>query len=298
MKNLGFLSLFLLVFVIFLSGCISQDSGPGGLSTGVIIKSFEPELEEVYPGEPVTLYITVHNVGDADAENTVAKLIVLNPEEWGSTSFPQIEIGTLNKAVPLENLPGDEWMAEWDLTAPSINTPQHTFTAGARVYYDYKTTATGEFEIVTYDYLKSLQPEEQDALKAKSALVSSTSSNAPIHVSFSTGNRPFIVYDDGQKFSFQIKITNVGQGNPIYGGDMYYMQINKPDIKGNVNIDCPSISGNLIKLMRGTSKTISCSIIVDNMEDINERLRGNVDVDLTYRYFVDAETTITVIKQV
>jgi hypothetical protein len=300
------LPLLALVLVIFLAGCVGQSTGTGGTSNGVIIKSFSPDFSEVAPSEPVTLTLTVQNVGDADATNVVAELFTLNPAEWTGGSFSTLSIGTLVKAVPADKVPGGDWTGQWDLTAPTINVPTKSYTATARVKYEYQTTASATLRFITNDYLRSLQPSEQEKAKKNSGIVSQLSSNAPIKISFSASSRPFVLVSTtgSSAFAFQITLTNVGQGNPFSGSvsgsvtstNLYHVTISQPNIAGtNVQITCPSLASGLdIKLPRGESKTISCTATVSG---VNNVLEGGVDVTLTYNYLVDASTSVTITQQ-
>jgi hypothetical protein len=295
-----------LVLVIFLAGCVGQSKGTSGTSNGVIIKDFSPDFAEVAPGEPVVLSLTIQNVGDADATNTEADLFTLNPTEWGTLN-PLI-IGTLTKAVPADKVPGGDYSGEWNFpVAPSINVPSKIYTATARVKYDYVTNASATVRFITNDYLRSLQPSEQDKARKASGLISQVSSNAPIKISFSASSRPFVVPPNGGSFSFQIILTNAGQGNPynsepIGTSSLYKMDITTNNvISTNVNLNCPSLttagtSGYEVRLPKGESKTISCTISAGSAT-IDNVLEGSINVMVTYKYFVDADTKFTITQQ-
>ena len=308
MKNLAVLSLLSLVVVVFLSGCIGQSTPPEGTGIGVIIKDFSPDLVEYSSGEPVSLSLTVQNVGDADATEVKAELFSLNPAEWGG-AFSTMSIGTLNKAIPSQQVPGDEYTDEWSLTAPSPSVPTQSYPASVRVSYMYTTEAVASMRFVTSDYIKSLKASEQEAARSSSGLVSSQSSGAPIKVQFTAGTKPFIVYTNDasnpSQFQFQIIITNVGQGSlydpqsdggKITTNSRYKLRISAPDIVGdNVGITCNALESRsyVVTLNKGESKTISCTV---SASGINNILDGNVKATLTYGYYLDKSTTIKVLK--
>lgn len=297
----------LLISVVLLSGCVGTGE-KAGLATGIIIKEFSSDFVEYTSGEPVVVYLTLQNIGESDAKNVKVKLFQLNPAEWGSASFPEKELPILRRAVPVANIPGEEAIVEWELTAPHIKTSKEEFIASCGISYEYETNATATLRFVTNDYLRSLKSTEQEKIRKSSGLVKYTSSNAPIKVSFSTQDRPFVVYKPGDKFSFQIIITNVGQGNVFDkeadNGEMtarsrYKLRINKPDIAGEkVDIDCPTLGSATggyyqVELRKGESKILSCTATV---KDIVNIMDGNIFVNLKYGYYIDSSTTIKVIQ--
>jgi hypothetical protein len=252
-------------------------------------------------------------MGDADATNVNAMLMGLNPAEWispSATSFPDKTIGTLMKAIPADNVPGDQFTDEWSYNAPLVSVPTAAYHPEIRVSYSYQTDAAATMRFVTNDYIKSLKTSEQDAARKNSGLISSQSSGAPIKVTFTAGTRPFIVYSSGSanpsQFSFQITMTNVGPGNlydpgrdsgKISSTSTGWLTISRPDIVGsNVNINCPSLeTSNLaVKLTKGESKTVSCTV---SASGINGILDGNINVTLKYNYYVDGSTSFSILKQ-
>ena len=312
MKKLVLTSLLL---AVLLAGCIGQGGKQVIAGNGVIIKSFSPDFEEVRSGEAITLSAMVENVGEADATDVAIELFGLNlgGREWNliSGDNPQ-KLSVLRKADPSLNLPGESYEFSWNLRTPQNLKVDNTYTADMRVYYKYSTSSVSTLRFLTYDYLKSLPSEQFESVKGTSGVKQSQVSGAPITVSMTVGKRPLIVYEDGDTFSLQIIVSNVGSGNAFnssaqYPGypdgstlssdDLYYVDVN---IDTDLNVDCSPVLGSpksgSLRLTRGKSKTMFCTITIPSKAEIGNVRDYSVSVDLNYGYFVDSSTSVNVLK--
>jgi len=62
------LILFSLILLVFLAGCIGQPTEEiPGIATGVVIKTFSPDIPEIFSGDSITFYLSLENIGEEDA---------------------------------------------------------------------------------------------------------------------------------------------------------------------------------------------------------------------------------------
>ncbi len=301
--------LLLIVGVVFVSGCIGQTKTTGA-AKGLSIQSFSPDFEEVRSGEEITLSALIENVGEADATGISVQLFGLNFNEWNLQGDNPKKQSILRKADPTQDMPGESYEFNWNLQSPPNLRVDNTYTANIRTYYKYQTSAVATLRFMSYDYIKSLPADEFEKAKKSAGVVQSTVSSAPISASINVGSRPLIVYSDGDTYSVQLTITNVGNGNPFklnadypgYGGpldssDLYYVDV---DIDTDLDLDCSNTldtakSGEL-RLTRGTSKTLFCTATIPSVEDLGNTKDYTVTVNLNYGYYTDASTKIKVLK--
>lgn len=292
-------SLLLLVLIVSLSGCtIAGYTLPGqepvddrdGLAIGVIIKSFGPDIPEIYSEDSVTFTVTVENVGEEDALNVEAKLFGLG-SDWSWTSGKQtIGDGTLLKSVSEEGLPGGIADYQWDVESPPNLKVDNTYTAGVRVYYSYKTTAYGTLKVYNYNYLRA-NPERLDEVMKSSGIASFDVTKAPVTVSLRGAARPFIYRTENQTGSITIMIEKIGRGH----------QYNEAEDDRTVTIDKIKVSdttcknNETAKLPTGGEKSVSCSFTLPAADEFTT---VPVEVELSYNYFVDGSSSIKVLKAI
>ncbi len=297
-KSLMFL--LILSAVLLVSGCVTD----GGISygKGVIITDFDSDFSSVQSGDDVILRVRVQNKGEMDAENVKAQIIGIDLDEWG-TGFgwsEEKDLGTLLAADPTTSTEGQTKQAEWYLEAPDYpKNIKFTHTPEVRVSYDYKTTAFKPITLVDVDELRRIRDAGRTIPGG-----ATKSSAGPLSVQIKTGN--FIKtqdYDD--PFPLNIIITNDLTGNVIEGSGYYggwgYEDYTSP-VK--VTITLPpgmslessegcSTSGEWVNLFRGRDHLLTCEIRIDTPPEY--KVEKFIQVELEYRYYVDASTTIEVI---
>jgi hypothetical protein len=311
MKKQTLLPLFL-IGIVFISGCVGQQPTTTKEGKGLSIQSFSPDFDEVRSGEEITLSSLIENVGESDATDISVQLFGLNLNEWDLVS-PDDETQTLNilrKADTSLELPGESYEFNWNLESPSGLRVDNTYTANIRTYYIYQTSVVTTLRFMSYDYMKSLPEKDFEAAKSSTGVVQTSVSAAPVSGSINVGNRPLIVYGDGDTYSIQLIIENVGNGNPFnkdadypgYGGslnsdDLYSVYVN---IETDLDLDCSNTLGNaksgLVRLSRGSSKTLFCTATIPSMSSLGNKKDYTVTANLEYGYFIDDSTKVKVLK--
>jgi len=181
----------------------------------------------------------------------------------------------------------------------------NTYTAQARVLYQYGTSALGTLRLVSYDYLRSLPAAQQANVQNQAGFVKQSSTSAPITISFSAGKRPLLVRSGAtNSFILQIILTNTGSGEPFDVGASYSGGTLNVDDLRKVNVDittdlsgftCPTLGGTSgqVKLGRSESKSIYCQFSPTSGDVLNTK-DYTVTVNLRYGYYSDSSTTINV----
>jgi hypothetical protein len=289
MKKLALL--LMIITIVFLAGCIGQkEEKITGVATGVIIKSFAPDISEVFSGDPVTLSLSVENVGEEDAKDIRATLFGLGTD-WGGESGQKPVADFLQKSQPQYKIPGGVGDVQWDVTSPSGLKVDNTYTAGVRVVYGYKTTAIGTIKVYNSDYLRA-RPEEAEKILKSSGIASFSVTKAPITVSLLGVARPLIYRPPAQNATVTIQISDIGQGDP-YNTTPGDMNVTIDDVTVNKERCKDQTFPQTVKLPRVGAKSISCKF---TLPEVSEYTTIPVEVALSYRYFVDGSTSIKVLK--
>ena len=289
----------LLIFFVFLSGCtMLGQKQPGGeeqpgQAIGVIIKSFRPDVSEIFSGDSVTFTVTVENVGEEDAENVRAKLIGLGTDWSGDiVDDPVKDIGDLPKKI--EGSVGGAGDAQWDVTSPSDLKVDNTYTAGVIVYYEYKSTAHGKLKVISQNYIRT-KPEEASQIYQSSGVEEFAITKAPIEISLAGAARPFVYRESDQEASVSVQLKNIGQGYPYWEkqGDRK-VNVEKITINGE---ECLGKSFPQVVTIpiRGSYKTITCKFRVP---EISEYTTIPIEVELSYNYYVESSSSIKVLKAI
>jgi hypothetical protein len=287
--------LFLLLFV-FLSGCTlfpgSQPSGDTGKkqAIGVIIKSFKPEVSQIFSGDSVTFSLTVENVGEEDATEVRAKLIGLGTD-WSGEVNEIKEINDLQKRLP--NSPGGISDVQWDVVSPENLKVDTSYTAGVIVYYKYASNAHGKIKVISNDYIKT-HPQDAEKILKTSGIEGFTATKTPIEINVAGVSMPFIYREPGQTASVSIQFKNVGQGYP-YVAEQKDRKVTIEKITVNneecLNEDFPKD----ITIPTDSYKTITCKF---NLPEVSEYTTIPLEVSLTYYYYVESSATIKVLKAI
>jgi hypothetical protein len=277
-----YLALFLLVALVFLSGCIGQSEKNlnFGLSTALT-----SDTKKAGALAPVTFILTIKNIASESAKDISAQL--LNLTGW------DVE----NDLQDLDELSSNDlYKFSWIAYAPP--TPNKTFTASANIFYRMDTNAKLNIRVYDNSYLNTLKPEEKDKIIGKSALLSSDiSKSTPIAVTISL-QQPFILTGYSQRFPFVINIKNAGLGQ-AYSSDAFYLprENEKSYVRfsyiSNSSLACDYEDGDLVKLINGT-KSIVCRLLVAQ-DDVNKYADFATDFTISYTYLDKASTKIEVV---
>ncbi len=286
-----FSPLFLLIPLILLAGCAappfhrpSGEEGSGGVvtglgrETGVSIPKIK--VSKLIEGEEGYLTVTISNIGEAEAKNVKAELIL--PSDW---EIPErvIEIGTLEASQPAYNKPGGIAQASWTFKVPEKVGDQ---SIEIKLTYSYETEA--KFYVSVYSHeLYKLKLYKNEPIEDKAVNKSYEPSNVPIQVEayrFGT-DLPFIYKKDRTNVgTIFIKLTNVGKGFPYLAsiGDMSVYV--KADVRGEVCVNKP------VKFTENT-KEIQCKFTIP-ATDYKEKIP--LKVELSYNYLVKIPYTLTI----
>jgi hypothetical protein len=282
---------------VLISGCITGGGGPT-FGNGVVILNWEPTFSQVDSGDKLQLRLRVQNQGEAVAANVNPVLAGIDTSEWAtSTASSFITNSNLLPPDRVQGTSGEIREKIFDLTAPRL--PKGTtqqYSPQVRVFYDYRTTAIKSITLVNENELRRLQ----DQGKTLSSTDTKTSAG-PLKVTVTTGK--FIKAREASYYSntFPITIDIQNTGGGVVG--RYNMP--QDDYKVGVDIKWPSrlspdafACGNFannVLLWKGQSASITCNMRINSPPPTNED--ANIQVILTYGYYVDSTTTITVVGQ-
>jgi hypothetical protein len=305
-----------LAAIVMVSGCTDGNTIAGG--PGVFVLNWEPDFYSVYSGDEVKLRFRVQNQGGEQAQDVIATLHGITPEEWQATSLYgfrmnsfDVPVGNLNPQSPSYNTPGETFEDFFTLRAPQL--PEgisQTYNPRIRVAYTYRTTATKPITLVNEDELRRLA---DSGMSLPTGLTSSSA--GPLSVDITTGSA--IKISEGRRtFPISIRIYNMGggvvspregaiwsgYGTPSSDDYMVRMVIELPPGLGFVT--CSEFQGNIgdeffgfgggaeVMLWEGRDKTVNCELNVVTPPFASEQ--RTIKVALLYDYYVDAGTTITV----
>jgi len=281
-------TLFLLVLSVFLAGCVSQPKGSGSASNGVIIQSFSTDLAETEPDTPVIFTLLVKNVGGKEAKKVQTELFGLTGD-WKADSGSKgrnelVDITNLLPSDPERGITeGQEDLKTWTLISPAKNV-KLSYDANVRVYYSYETVSDSLVRAVTYDYFRQTQE--------KGGIQSSKTTGGPLTINVKV---PSTIISNRQ-VPVQFEIQNVGSGRAYNA----YDSSDKPktDTLDVVKIkvdgaDCGGTS--IVRLVGGKTGRIYCKI---NTGDVTNYQDVDISVTLTYRYYVESTTSVSVLPAV
>ncbi len=311
----SYLKVLLLISVamtVIASGCVSPMGG-GSAGPGIAIEKFEPSLTQVESNEPVTLHLELRNKGEyngplSNGVPVVAELMGVDTTEW--MVLPSVYSQPMYLFAPdLESqTEGGLGTWNWELTTPMLARGQRlTYSPIARAYYVYETDVIKPVWFVTKNELETI-------VRSGGALSSEATSytSGPITVDVKTGN--FVSSREwmDSKFQVQIKISNTGSGN-VFGKERpigVYMEWPSfvTPIGGNcpkeidwsagysdilpIGLTPPTTLGNFVKLWDTKETDITCEFMI--VEPPSSRTKANFHVKLSYIYYIDQSTQITV----
>lgn len=327
MNNKAFIVL--LASVVVLSGCTIPGLPGGGTgpatasSNGIVITKFVPSFTEVRSGQPLTLTLSIQNVGGAIAKDLVSQIFggISTGTGWSFTSGSATQTLAPTQLRPpdlVNNLPGESLDYSWTVNSPSglqVTTP---YTASVRVSYHYNTSASASMRFYTNSYLQSLPATQYQALVKAAAVQSQTSSAGPLAISFSSGSRPLVLYSSAsvspnpaENFSLQISFNNVGNGNTL--DPTVALPSNDPNslykvaytLTTSLSISCPKGDGSgvwptgnsisdTITLSGGSTKVLYCTVMSPGSAVVNFQ-DYSVNVQALYGYYVESQATVNVL---
>jgi len=272
----------LLIIIIFLSGCITQQKTEPVSSVG-LSRVLSSETKTAKTSMPITFMLTVKNLASESATGVTAEL--LNLTGWSvEDSIQDLE----------ELLPDDSFKFSWIGYAPS--TPNITFTPVANVFYKMESNAKINLRVYDNVYLNTLKPEERNSIKEKSALLSSAiSKNTQISVKISI-QQPFILTEHSQRFPFVIEVRNAGLGK-VFRDDTAYppgeslANYFRFSYTSNSTITC-DFEDEWVRLENG-NKNIACRLSATE-DDLDNYADFPVDFTIAYTYLDRASTRIEV----
>ena len=291
-----------IISIVFLAGC-AKGGGEAPTGTGVIIKSFAPDLQQIDPGTSVTFTATVKNVGGKGATDIKALLFGLSNEWAGAdllTSPLKTSPSTLAAADPSTGLPGEEGTYDWTVTFPTASGKNSdvTYDASVRVFYKYVTDSDVLLRFVESNYLRT-NPNVQKGV------VSSQSSSGPLVVT-AVARTPSVPTGTVTG-RVQFEIQNVGAGRVANGVTVVGTTSAQPaglDLMTEIKItgakNCAgtdAVTGvvtlSAVRLTGGKSKIISCDVDITGITNFKD---GALKLTATYFYLVDSASQVSVAR--
>ncbi len=304
MRGKHLVSVFILVALVFLSGCVEEggEEQPitGGL--GVVITKFQPDMPEVYAQDSVTLELEVTNFGEAPAENISATLYNYNPFTVEGNSQPSLG------SIDPKPAQGKPYTADafWTLKAPSDIRMRIPVDVGVRVTYTYHTEATARYLVIGAEEYKRRTMENLPIPEYYSVCWQ----NVPVKVD---ARELLIKVRSGENRTFPvtIEVEDVGAGRVMnYAGEDGYLQKIELEYPDGVNAtkDCDfncSVGGNLcvlssnvpeekekLRLAGYKRRVYKCTFNVTNPGIMNT---FDFDIRVYYKYAVDKLTHVEIV---
>jgi len=214
-----------------------------------------------------------------------------------------------------KNRPGQFQTKQWVLRPPILpEGVQNPYKITARVFYDYKTT--GSVNVIAMNSEEYERRENMGNIPIDPITVSN--SNGPIKLNVVKATAPIVVNErrGGYEYAnFIFELENVGDGWPVTYGEnglmLGYITVTGPGVTfseclgqrdpGNeVFIDPISYPDyvDVPKLKSDGKYQFSCNVAIDRDEWVG-RPMGTITLnfDFRYLYYIDAETTVTVIGE-
>lgn len=300
----------LAVLLIFASGCVGQTTSSQitySATDGVIIKTFQTDMTEVYPGEDVSFELVAQNVGDSDASNCNSYLYGLGGWTWGTETPYHNTLGEIRGVDRKINKPGLSENDEWTVEAPT-NIPEG-FSVGTqaktRVLCNYQTEGTMTFEVADRDFVAQQK-------KLGETVTLSTQSDikgGPVSLGIDVPGRKELSTDH-QEVEIVITMNNVGEGT-VYQKDTvaapesttYTLGVSRTRM--NLVEVVTEVDGTIIvtgedacdssaeKLVDGFS-VVSCEVTLPIPAAGQGIEMHTVHVTLNYAYAMTASTSVTV----
>ncbi len=279
--------LLLILAILLVAGCTSNNDTGSQSNQGIIIESLEINPSEVADVEPFDLIFEVTNVG---GKKTTVNAFIYGPSWISGTDG---DLGAHELIAPDKQVGsiGESFIYTKTYNAPVSVTKGLTqeYTVNGRICYPYTTSASTDVEII------SLAEKRITDVKQATKTVKTQKSDAPIHIEF-TIKEPLIDYDEsGQEIPIAVKVRDVGGGfatspgtgcikNPELG------VMNKIDVTltGEGITDCV---GKDLHLVNGET-TLFCKLTATTggVPSKNVKLMA----EATYKYYKTKTTTVKI----
>ncbi len=294
------LLVFLLGAVVFISGCVGQQTTGGATGPGISIQAFEPDINLIESQDNIRLRFKIQNLGGEEATDVMSRLIGINPDEWGFFGS-DLPLGDLLPANPQFGTSGEQKEDFYEVIAPLLPEGQRVnYNPILRIHYGYRTSVTKPITLVTEQELRRLT-QEGESLPAGTTGVS----GGPLFASVTTGNiiRATRQVGELKAFPVTIRIDNTGGGslspNPAFqqagDADLVLLTINLPPGLDFDTQECQVFRGGaFVRLFRGKDIEITCEIIVTNPPVVAEQ--RTIIMTLDYDYFIEHKGTTLIVK--
>ena len=293
------LMLFSVISIVFLAGCTRGGVEPTG--AGVIITSFAPDVQSVDAGSSVSFIVNLKNIGGKTSAAGRALFFGLSNDWAFPTSGNPGIVPALAAADPSLGLSGEEASIDFVATIASTaaKNADVAYDASVRVIYGYSTTVDTLLRFVKSDFLRTA-PNTPKGIQSSTAtagplLVTAAARTPTLTSTATTGRVQFEIQNIGPGRVVKeipsdgvvpatnldiiktIEITGVGDAGKCAGG---------PASSGKVTLQDQRLAG-------GKSKVISCDVAVPDLVSFKDIA---LKVTITYSYFVDSTTQVTVLK--
>jgi len=314
----------LIILTVAASGCASTTQNTDSTSgTGPIsINSFEGVPNPASADRTTSVNLELENTGDADATTVAARLFgptfaSSNTDElaWRDSNGGDIKaeertmsFGTLT--APGENTPSIPKRKSVQFTAPALGQGREVhYNFKASVFYQYETTASTDFKLVS-----GTRFQEEGLERTEATLESST---GPVDLEI-RGTTPKIFYRDdntqGVESEVCIRVTNDGSGSTFLNSetgedddssriyDVEEEDKNKVELTiqdvANVKFDAKNtpnekVNTETVELVGGNEGFQCFDMTARNLGGTDEQ-NINTQITANYGYTKETETTVTV----
>ena len=293
--------LFAIVLVAAIAGCTSSGSSVAfDQNSGVRIDEFSFDLNDIYEGETVTLFLKLQNVG-AKTMTGNSRLWIYGPtmggaDKWSATpAIPEggIDLPTTTFTPPdvARRIPGAVHIEEMSLTAPTPlpENMRRTDKFYARVCYPYETESITQLVASTRNQMRIEPLPVTDAITRASA--------GPIQLKMLSGENLVA----GRPIGIVFEVSDVGGGiatkpdgcGASSGPDLAVASINRVFV--TVTVDGAAVSGCTDKevLISKGMGTIYC-MYTPAIGQSAPKMEYAITAKARYNYYLTREASVTV----
>lgn len=240
-------------------------------------QSFSQQYSE---GEPIVLELTLENTGQRVAEQIEKELFGAS---FIAGAQPQFPGQTMLRGVDQgNNRDGESTVIQWQVPNPvdlELGTTE-TFPAGARVKYNYETTARGSFTIVS-----------SREFEGSGSPITTQTTAGPLSVSIELDSpKPVFQGATGTtQLSVPVRVTNIGDGKVAdINGEPQPIHVIRAEFPNTdrASLECPPT----ISLFDGTRRVICTATVPTDVFEQQIAIR----LDLSYDYFETQKTSFSV----
>ncbi len=278
------IGLWLLVLVLFFSGCVGSSGNKKPTGEGIEVVSFNTQTE-IDSGDQFDLDLVVQNFGDSEATKINANLF----QTSGIQALNSNVLSTSSLLPPNneKGIEGEEQVFTWSLLAPILRNDE-TKSLQARITYDYTSTANSNFYIV---------PKTQLNEKGKGEFQTySTSSAGPVTLSIVP--MPAFKSSPPQKTNVQVNliVSNTGGGKVVDSKVSNLLIILKGEgAELDVTSKCSDVSSGTISLYgRDQSRAIRCNF---DFEPKDTAVSYIIEAKASYTYYFDTNPISITVKK-